>query len=49
MIGKWHLGHCDFGYTPTARGFETFTGFYNGAEGYFIPSLVAGRKQKSSR
>ncbi|XP_076435770.1 arylsulfatase B-like [Babylonia areolata] len=35
MIGKWHLGFCDWSLTPTRRGFDTFYGFYSGAQGYF--------------
>ncbi|XP_066984783.1 arylsulfatase B-like [Macrobrachium rosenbergii] len=34
-IGKWHLGFCSWDYTPTKRGFDTFYGFYNGAEDYY--------------
>ncbi|KAK7107536.1 arylsulfatase B-like [Littorina saxatilis] len=35
IVGKWHLGFCDWKYTPTYRGFDTFYGFYNAAQGYF--------------
>ncbi|KAK7452851.1 hypothetical protein BaRGS_00039675 [Batillaria attramentaria] len=35
MIGKWHLGFCNRALLPTSRGFDTFYGFYSGAQGYF--------------
>merc|ERR1712032_1178898 len=34
-IGKWHLGYHKWDYTPTFRGFDTFLGYYEGAEDYF--------------
>lgn len=40
MVGKWHLGFCDARYTPTKRGFLSHTGYYSGAEDYFVPSSV---------
>ena len=35
IIGKWHLGHCNPHYLPSARGFDTFTGFLDGSEYYW--------------
>ena len=34
-MGKWHLGYCDWNYTPTRRGFDTFFGFYTHGEDYY--------------
>lgn len=34
-MGKWHLGYCDWDYTPTRRGFDSFFGFYTHGEDYY--------------
>lgn len=41
-IGKWHLGFCDWDYTPLRRGFDTFYGFYQGAEDYYTHTIEGG-------
>ncbi|XP_064487142.1 arylsulfatase B-like [Ornithodoros turicata] len=34
-VGKWHLGYCNWAYTPTFRGFDSFLGFYLGSQDYY--------------
>ena len=34
-VGKWHVGHHSASYLPTARGFNTFTGYLDGENNYF--------------
>ncbi len=38
---RWHLGFCKEEYTPPNRGFDSYYGYWNGAEDYF--SKVAGK------
>ncbi|XP_046573858.1 arylsulfatase I-like [Haliotis rubra] len=35
MVGKWHLGMCNWTYTPTYRGFDSFGGILGGAAGHY--------------
>ena len=46
-VGKWHLGAIDPETVPTGRGFDTFYGYYSGAEDYFHHNVggVGGKKQ----
>ena len=33
-FGKWNVGHCNSSYLPTARGFDTFIGYFTAGIGY---------------
>ena len=35
MFGKWHIGLYRWAYTPTFRGYDSFMGYYSGAEDYY--------------
>jgi arylsulfatase A-like enzyme len=44
MFGKWHLGHFNERYLPTARGFDYYTGYLDGQNEYFSkrdPSIMS--------
>eukprot|EP01130_Rhizamoeba_saxonica_P004276 TRINITY_DN1749_c3_g1_i1.p1 TRINITY_DN1749_c3_g1~~TRINITY_DN1749_c3_g1_i1.p1 ORF type:complete len:514 (-),score=88.58 TRINITY_DN1749_c3_g1_i1:111-1652(-) len=34
-VGKWHLGYADWRNTPTGRGFESHTGYFQGEITYY--------------
>ncbi|XP_046584420.1 arylsulfatase B-like isoform X1 [Haliotis rubra] len=35
MVGKWHLGFCNWNCTPTYRGFDSFFGYFGSDEDHF--------------
>jgi hypothetical protein len=35
LLGKWHVGHSDPNYLPTARGFDTYLGYLGQSESYW--------------
>ncbi|XP_071109083.1 arylsulfatase B-like [Haliotis cracherodii] len=39
IVGKWHLGFCNWNCTPTFRGFDSFFGYYNSREDYYSHKL----------
>ncbi|ROT67034.1 hypothetical protein C7M84_014903 [Penaeus vannamei] len=49
MIGKWHLGFCDWAYTPLERGFDTFYGYYGGFEFHFSHTVSNGYDFRDQR
>ncbi|XP_037071601.1 arylsulfatase I-like isoform X2 [Pollicipes pollicipes] len=42
MVGKWHLGFCAPEYLPQARGFQSFLGYWQGAEDYYNHTEAIG-------
>ena len=40
-VGKWGVGMHTWEYTPTYRGFDSFYGFYNNAEDYYLHAVPA--------
>ena len=42
IVGKWHLGHHDRAFLPTARGFDHQYGHYNGAIDYYTHERDGG-------
>ncbi|XP_074641245.1 arylsulfatase J-like [Tubulanus polymorphus] len=42
IVGKWHQGFCNWRYTPTYRGFDSFMGFYVGSEDYYTHTRMNG-------
>ena len=41
-FARWHLGFCNWSYTPTYRGFDSFFGFYTGQQDYYN-RMTSGR------
>jgi len=39
LVGKWHLGSYRWPYVPTRRGFDSFFGFWGGAEDHYNHSV----------
>ena len=48
IVGKWHLGFCNRKFTPTYRGFDSFYGFYNGAEDHLTHECKGGYDFRSN-
>lgn len=48
-VGKWHLGFCNWKYTPTFRGFDSFLGYYNAAEDYYTHNVGKGYDFRKER
>jgi arylsulfatase A-like enzyme len=42
MVGKWHLGHVGWNYTPTFRGYESFYGLLTGGADHFSHQSFSG-------
>jgi arylsulfatase A-like enzyme len=41
-VGKWHLGYSKWDYTPTGRGFDSYTGYMQGETDYYNKTVRIG-------
>jgi len=48
-IGKWHLGYSTWEHTPTGRGFDTYTGYLQGAIDYYTHGISSSILIKSKK
>ena len=39
LFGKWHLGYASWNYTPIARGFDEFLGYFQGCGDYYYHNI----------
>ncbi|XP_070563074.1 arylsulfatase B-like [Ptychodera flava] len=48
IVGKWHLGHSTWDYTPTRRGFDSFFGHYSSSVRHYQKTFQYPVRNKTS-